>query len=150
MTIHSLRLSSTVFALLLGMSSLLSQAADEVPIDMSAVQLVPQQQNGITYLSGGIGIDETEAIKQEKGYTLHLTFSTGSSNEYIPNIDVVIQKPNGDVVVSMNQIGPIAYVKLPAGSYVIISSKDGKKKEEKVVVDGNSVRTVNVHWSDEP
>jgi hypothetical protein len=149
MTIHSLLLSRIVFASLLGLSSLISQAADEVPIDMSAVQLVPQQQNGITYVSGGIGIDETEAIKREPGYNLHLTFSTGSADQYIPNIDVVIKTQNGKDVVSMSQIGPIAYVKLPAGTYVIVSNNDGQEKKNTVTV-GSSVSTVNVHWSDEP
>ncbi len=147
-TFHSLTLSGTVFALLLGMSSPLAQAADEVPIDMSAVQLVPQQQNGITYLSGGIGIDETQAIQQTKGYNLHLTFSAGPSNEYIPNVDVQVKTLKGDTVLSMNQVGPIAYVKLPANKYLIVSSRDGQEKRQTIAVNGSSVRTVNFHWSD--
>ncbi|MDB5980599.1 MAG: hypothetical protein JWQ69_1614 [Pseudomonas sp.] len=147
-TFHSLTLSRAAFALLLAMSPLLSQAADEVPIDMSAVQLVPQQQNGISYLSGGIGIDETEAIQQTKGYNLHLTFSAGPSNEYVPNIDVVIQTEKGQPVVSMNQVGPITYVKLPAGKYTVVSTRNGQEKQERIEVDGGSVRTVNFHWTD--
>jgi hypothetical protein len=147
-TFHSLTLSRAAFALLLAMSPLLSQAADEVPIDMSAVQLAPQEQNGISYLSGGIGIDETEAIQQTKGYNLHLTFSAGPSNEYVPNIDVVIQTLKGQTVVSMNQVGPITYVKLPADKYQIVSSRNGHEKRETIEVVGGSVRTVNFHWSD--
>ncbi|HJR27115.1 MAG TPA: carboxypeptidase regulatory-like domain-containing protein, partial [Pseudomonas sp.] len=43
-------------------------AASLEPIDSSAVQVQQQQQNGITYLSGGIGEDEAKAIQQTKGY----------------------------------------------------------------------------------
>jgi hypothetical protein len=148
MAIHSLTLTRTAFALLLGVSAWSSQAADEVPPDMSAVQLVPQEQNGITYVSGGIGIDETEAIQQTKGYNLHLTFSAGPSNEYIPNIDVVIQTLGKQPVVSMNQVGPITYVKLPAGKYLVVSNRNGEEKKETIEVEGGSVRTVNFHWPD--
>lgn len=149
-TIHSLTLSRALFALLLGLCSVLSQAANVEPIDESVVDLKPQQQNGISYLSGGIGIDETQAIQQEKGYNLHMTFSAGPSNEYVPNIDVVIQTLKGQVVVSMKQIGPIAFVKLPADTYLIISSRDGHEKRQTIAVGSGAVQTVNVHWGDEP
>jgi hypothetical protein len=149
MTLHSLTLARTAFALLLGMSSLLSQAADEVPPDMSAVQLKSEElPNGVKYVSGGIGIDETEAIQQEKGYNLHLTFSAGPSNEYVPNINVEIQTLKGQAVVSMDQVGPITYVKLSAGKYLVVSNRNGQEKRETIEVDGGSVRTVNFHWTD--
>ena len=44
--------------MLLSFSPVVLQAANEVPIDRSAVQLEPKEQNGITYLSGGVGQDE--------------------------------------------------------------------------------------------
>ena len=148
-TIHSLMLSGTVFGILLGLTPGVLQAANEAPIDMSAVQLEPQQQNGIAYLSGGIGLDESLAIKQTKGYNLHMTFSQGPGNEYLASIDVDIKTQGGRSVLSLKQVGPFVYVKLPAGKYLIAIGNDGNNQSRTVVVGEKSTRDVNFHWSDE-
>lgn len=53
----------------------MSQAANLEPVDSAGVQVQQQQQNGINYLSGGIGLDESKAIQQSTGYNLHMTFA---------------------------------------------------------------------------
>jgi hypothetical protein len=143
---HSLTLSGAVFTMLFALST----AAKGEPIDMSAVQLEPQQQNGMTYLSGGIGLDESRAIQRVKGYNLHMTFSTGPANEYLPDIDVVIQTVKGRSVLSLSQVGPITYVKLPVDRYLIVSSVNGHEKRQIIAITSRSTRTVNFHWKDEP
>ncbi|MEE3509247.1 carboxypeptidase regulatory-like domain-containing protein [Pseudomonas sp. 10C3] len=134
--------------MLLSFSPVVLQAASEVPIDMSAVQLEPKEQNGITYLSGGVGQDESQAIQQVKGYNLHITFSIGPDNKYLSGVDVVIQTAKGRSIVSLSQVGPIVYVKLPADNYLIIASQNGHEKRSTVVLEGSSTGTVNLHWSD--
>ena len=47
-----------------------AQPSAEEPIDPSAVHLQPKEQNGISYLEGGIGIDESRALQQTRGYNL--------------------------------------------------------------------------------
>jgi hypothetical protein len=136
--------------MLLSFSPVVLQAANEVPIDMSAVQLEPKEQSGITYLSGGIGEDESQAIQQVKGYNLHITFSIGPDNKYLGGVDVVIQTEKGRSLLSVSQVGPILYVKLPADKYLIIASQNGHEKRGTVVLEGTSTGTVNLHWSDEP
>ncbi|MGV8863825.1 MAG: carboxypeptidase regulatory-like domain-containing protein [Pseudomonas sp.] len=136
--------------MLLSFSPVVLQAANEAPVDMSVVQLVPQEQNGITYLSGGVGQDESQAIQQVKGYNLHITFSIGPENKYLSGVDVVIQTEKGRSLLSVSQVGPILYVKLPADKYLIIASQNGHEKRGTVVLEGTSTGTVNLHWSDEP
>ena len=136
--------------MLLSFFPVVLQAANEVPIDMSAVQLEPKEQSGITYLSGGIGEDESQAIQQVKGYNLHITFSIGPDNKYLGGVDVVIQTEKGRSLLSVSQVGPILYVKLPADKYLIIASQNGHEKRGTVVLEGTSTGTVNLHWSDEP
>lgn len=145
---HSLTPSSVVLAMLLSLSPVVLQAANETPIDMSVVQLVPQEQNGITYLSGGVGQDESDAIQQIKGYNLHMTFSTGPNNKYVSAVDVVIQTEKGRSIVSLSQVGPIVYVKLPADKYLIIATQNGRETRGTVVLEGTSTGTVNLHWSE--
>lgn len=146
--VHWLTPSRVVLVVLLSFSPGVLQAANEVPIDMSAVQLAPKEQNGITYLSGGIGQDESQAIQQVKGYNLHITFSIGPDNKYLSGVDVVIQTAKGRAVLSLSQEGPIVYVKLPADNYLIIASQNGHEKRSTVVLEGSSTGTVNLHWSD--
>ena len=136
--------------MLLTFSPVVLQAANEVPIDRSAVQLEPKEQNGITYLSGGSGQDESQAIQQVKGYNLHITFSIGPDNKYLSGVDVVIQTAKGRALLSLSQVGPIVYVKLPTDSYLIIARQNGHEKRSTVLLEGSSTGTVNLHWSDEP
>lgn len=125
-------------------------AASQEPIDMSGVQLEPQQQNGVSYLSGGIGLDESRAIQQAKGYNLHLTFSTGPTNEYVPDVDVIIQNMQGQSVLALSQVGPIVYVNLPAGRYSVIATRNGQQERSSVTLMGGTIRDVNAHWKDAP
>ncbi|MGS0735654.1 carboxypeptidase regulatory-like domain-containing protein [Pseudomonas sp. GG8] len=147
-SVRGLTPSRVALAVLLSFSPVVLQAANEVPIDMSAVQLEPKEQNGITYLSGGVGQDESQAIQQVKGYNLHITFSIGPDNKYLSGVDVVIQTAKGRSIVSLSQVGPIVYVKLPADNYLIIASQNGHEKRSTVVLEGSSTGTVNLHWSD--
>jgi len=118
------------------------------PIDYSVVQLEQQQQNGIAYLSGGIGLDESRAIQQAKGYNLHMTFSTGPGNEYVPDINVTIQNMQGHELLTLNQVGPIVYVNLSPGKYVIVGTRNGLEQRSTVEVKGGAVRDLNLHWRD--
>lgn len=146
--IRSLAFSGTVLAMLLGLAPMAAQA--EEPVDMSAVQLQPQQQNGITYLSGGIGLDESTVMKQTQGYNLRLTFATGPEDKYLPGVNVAIQKLNGQPVLSVNDVGPYFFVNLPPDQYMIISNSNGQEKRQNVAVDGSGVKTVVFHWAQEP
>lgn len=144
------RPATMVLTVLLASFPVLLPAADAPPLDSTVVQLQPQEQNGITYLSGGIGLDESEAFKQIEGYNLHLTFSTGTLNEYLSNVDLVIQGADGRSLLSLSQVGPIVYVKLPADKYSIIARQNGQEKRSSVDLKAVAVGTVNLHWSDAP
>lgn len=141
--------ASIVLAMLLASLPLLSPAAETAPVDSAAVQLQTREQNGIPYLSGGIGLDESEAFKQVTGYNLHMTFSAGAQNKYLSNVDVVIQAADGRSVLSLNQVGPIVYVKLPADKYSIIASQNGQEQRGSVDLKTAAVGTVNLHWNEE-
>lgn len=141
--------ASIALTLLLAALSLSLPAAEPPPTDSAAVQLQPQEQNGITYLSGGIGLDESEAFKQITGYNLHMTFSAGAQDKYLSNVDVVIQAADGRSVATLNQVGPIVYVKLPPDQYSIIARQNGQEQRGSVDLKATQVGTVNLHWGEE-
>lgn len=143
--IHSLVLPLAALGVLI--FPVMSYAASLDTVDNSGVQVQQQQQNGVAYLSGGIGEDETKAIQQAKGYNLHMTFSVGSQSEYIPDVEVVIQKAQGQTVLTLTQAGPLVYVQLPAGKYTIVATRNGEAKQDTTDVGSGTARNLVFHWN---
>ncbi|QBF25632.1 carboxypeptidase regulatory-like domain-containing protein [Pseudomonas tructae] len=146
----TLALVTSLGALLMGWPSQGLQAGQyQEPVDMSAVQLQPQQKNGVSYVTGGIGVDESRAIEQIQGYNLHLTFSSGPENKYVPDVDLTLQGAQGQAVLQLSQVGPIVLVKLPAGKYSVVASRNGEQQRAAVTLVPGQVGTLNLHWKQE-
>lgn len=122
-----------------------STAAD--PVDNAGVQIQRQEQNGITYLSGGIGEDEAKAIQQATGYNLHMTFSIGPEGKYVPDVDVVIQKVDGQSVLTLTQAGPLVYVQLPPGKYSVVATRGGQERRDTFDVGSGAPRKLVFSWA---
>lgn len=142
--VHSFMLPLAVAGLLVFPAML--RAASVEPIDTSAVQAQQQQQNGINYLSGGIGLDESKFIQQAAGYNLHMTFSTGTENKYVSDVDVVIQNAPGKTVLTLTQTGPLVYVQLPAGKYTVVATRNGEVRRDTADVGKGAARNLVFHW----
>ncbi|MDD2131750.1 carboxypeptidase regulatory-like domain-containing protein [Pseudomonas sp. P1B16] len=133
--------------LTLAMPWTLAAAADlNAPIDMQAVQLQPQEQNGVRYLQGGIGQDEANALRKTKGYDLHVELSTGAQGKFQSGASVDIQSAQGQPVLSVTDVGPLLFVQLPPGHYKVTGNAEGETVQQQVVVDGKAPATVNLHW----
>ncbi|HCS45365.1 MAG TPA: hypothetical protein DIW52_21480 [Pseudomonas sp.] len=128
------------------MFPIMLQAASLEPIDSSGVQVERQEQNGITYLSGGVGEDEAKAIQQTTGYNLHITFAIGPENKYVPDVDVAIQKAQGQTVLNLSQAGPLLYVQLPPGNYTVVATRDGEERRDTTDVGTGGARNLVFHW----
>ncbi|MDI3272890.1 carboxypeptidase regulatory-like domain-containing protein [Pseudomonas sp. AL03] len=143
--LHSLLLPIATVGVL--MFPVMLSAGSLEPIDNSGVQVQRQEQNGITYLSGGIGEDESKAIQQTTGYNLHMTFSIGPENKYVPDVDVVIQKAPGQTVLTLSQAGPLVYVQLPPGKYSVVATRNGEAKHDTTDVGSGTARNLVFHWN---
>ncbi|MET0777059.1 MAG: carboxypeptidase regulatory-like domain-containing protein [Pseudomonas mandelii] len=143
-SIHSLMFSIATIGVL--MFPAMSGAASLEPIDSTGVQIQRQEQNGITYLSGGIGEDEAKAIQQATGYNLHMTFSIGPEGKYVPDVELVIQSAQGQSVLTLSQAGPLVYVQLPAGKYTVVATRNGEEKRDTTDVDSAGVRNLVFNW----
>ncbi|WP_247268374.1 MULTISPECIES: carboxypeptidase regulatory-like domain-containing protein [Pseudomonas] len=126
----------------------MSQAANLDPVDSAGVQVQQQQQNGINYLSGGIGLDESKAIQQASGYNLHMTFAVGAQDQYTADVDVVIQKSPGQTVLTLTQTGPLVYVQLPPGKYTVVATRNGETRRDVTDVGSGTARNLVFHWND--
>ncbi|CAH0184503.1 carboxypeptidase regulatory-like domain-containing protein [Pseudomonas brassicacearum] len=122
-------------------------ATSLAPVDSTGVQVQPMQQNGITYLSGGIGEDEARAIGQAQGYNLHMTFAVGPENKYIPDVKVVIQNASEQTLLTLSDAGPLVYVQLPPGKYTVVATRNGEERRDTAEVGSGAARNLVFHWN---
>lgn len=144
--LHSLMFPLATVGVL--MFPVISLAASLEPIDSTGVQVQRQEQNGIAYLSGGIGEDESRAIQQTTGYNLHMTFSIGPENKYVPDVNLVIQKAPGQTVLALSEAGPLVYAQLPPGKYTVVATRNGVERRDTADVGSGSARNLVFHWND--
>lgn len=144
--LNSLMLSFAAVGVL--MSPAVLYAASLEPVDSSGVQVQRQEQNGIAYLSGGIGEDESKAIQQTTGYNLHMTFSIGPENKYVPDVDVTVAKAAGQPVLTLSQAGPLVYAQLPPGKYTVVATRNGVERRDTADVGSGAARNLVFHWND--
>jgi hypothetical protein len=97
-------------------------------------------QGEVTWLSGGIGQREAQAMERAaRHYPLSLEFvikseMKGLPAEFTANVPVTITDPHGAEVFSAMSTGPFMLLKLPAGHYTVVAEVHGKKFERNVVV----------------
>src|SRR5438094_364249 len=103
-------------------------------------------EHGVTYISGGIGHDESAAMKAEaKSYPLSMVFSAGKDNEYLADVRIAIKDKAGKEVLNAVSNGPIMLVKVPAGRYAIAAERNGKTWHRAVQVNQKGDKEVNFH-----
>ena len=84
----------------------------------------------VQYVCGGIGIDESTAMRAAmKDYPLSLLFAT-QSGDYLAKIQVVIEGEKGAQVGQFEAQGPVCLVRLDAGRYTVKASAEGGKTIE--------------------
>jgi len=129
------------------LSPLVLNATNLAPIDNTGVQVQPMQQNGITYLSGGVGEDEARAIGQAQGYNLHMTFAIGPENKYVPDVAVTVQNASGQTVLTLADAGPLVYVQLPPGKYSVVATRNGEERRDTADIGSAATRKLVFHWN---
>src|SRR5713226_3356504 len=107
-----------------------------------------QTYTGIPYLSGGIGLDEREALRfLAKEYNLQLSFALKKGN-YLSDIEVLIADDRGMTVLAAVSQGPWFFTKLPAGTYRIRAKTLGESLEQMVHVPQQGHARFSFLWKD--
>lgn len=112
--------------LFLALCALSCTALAQPAAPTAAADMQPTTQNGITYLCGGVGLDESTAMKQAaKSYDLMSTFAA-QDGSYLADVSVEIADKSGTPVLQTTCDGPMMLVKVPhAGSYRVQATVDG-------------------------
>lgn len=118
-----------------GTDAMRSEAGAELRAPTPAIPLEPVVQGDVTYLCGGVGVEEGTHMKREaKEYDLMLTFAA-RNGAYLADVDVAIADSDGNTVLQANCGGPIMLVDLPgSGSYRVHAEAAGYTVQRTVSV----------------
>ena len=101
------------------------------------LSLQPQTVNNVTFVSGGIGDSEIQAMNDmKKMYNLHLLFVDKDTGSYMADINVKILNAKGASILESVSQGPFFFAKLSPGKYKIVASYNGQEQSAPIVISG--------------
>lgn len=120
----------------------------------AAMSLQERSQGPVSYVSGGIGDDQAEAMRQASaGYPLTVEMASaagGPRDAYVSNAKVDIWDASGKDVLDITTEGPLLLVKLPAGTYRVAVNWNGTQRDKTVVVGASGRQHVMLEFPNAP
>ncbi|CAB3757645.1 carboxypeptidase-like regulatory domain-containing protein [Paraburkholderia humisilvae] len=105
-----------------------------------------QQQGGVSYTSGGVGLDESHALRAaEHDWPLSLRF-TGPTSDYLADVHVKIADTHSGDVLSATSRGPYMLVKLPPGRYTVQASYEDRAQTRSITVPAKGTTKADFSW----
>lgn len=105
-----------------------------------------QTGTGITYLSGGVGLDERETLSHiGQDYDLKLGFAEKAGN-YLSDVEVSIKDAESNTILEAISRGPWFFAKLPAGKYTIQATMKGKTHQQVARVTTHGQTALYFYW----
>lgn len=109
--------------------------------------LAPKKRDGITYVSGGVGLESRAAMEaMAKDYNVKLVFAL-ESGEYVAGVRVDIRGASGAKLLEAVADGPWLMARLPAGEYTIGATYAGKTQSRKASVKATGRQALHFRWS---
>jgi hypothetical protein len=100
--------------------------------------LQPQTQGEITFVSGGVGVEELNAIQAIRSdYNLSLLFSAQGTGEYLSDVKVNIKDSSGNTLLETVSDGPMLFARLKPGRYTVTADLEGLVAHKKASIVGN-------------
>lgn len=104
------------------------------------------QQGDVQFLSGGVGLDESKAIKRAAPkWPLSLEFIGGDRN-FVSDVGVKITDDKGGSVLETSSQGPYMLVRLKPGHYTVHASYSGHEQTRAVSVPASGHATARFNW----
>jgi hypothetical protein len=119
------------------------------PAPAPMTQLEPKNENGFTYLCGGVGADESAQLKKAaRNYDMMLTFATRKGN-FLSDVKVDVKDAKGSTELQTTCGGPIMLIDFPKnGTYHIHADYGGYTldKTARVQAKGRSHASLVLTW----
>jgi len=94
-------------------------------------------QGAVKYITGGIGYDEAEAMRQAVGrypLAIELAARAAPRDVYLADVQVAIRDRSGKTVLATTTQGPFLLASLPPGRYTIDAETGGASQQKSVTV----------------
>ncbi|RKP49063.1 carboxypeptidase regulatory-like domain-containing protein [Trinickia fusca] len=105
-----------------------------------------QHQGDIAYVSGGVGLDESTALKHaQHDWPLAMSF-TGPGADYLSDVHVRIVGDHAQVL-KADARGPYMLVKLPPGRYTVHASYKDDEQTRAITVSKPGSAKADFHWN---
>ncbi|WP_186159925.1 carboxypeptidase-like regulatory domain-containing protein [Burkholderia gladioli] len=105
-----------------------------------------KQQGDVSYVSGGVGLDESNAFQRaEHQWPLSIRF-TGAGGEYLSGVHVSIMGHDGEVLKADTR-GPYMLVRLAPGAYKVSANYNGKTEMRNVTVPAKGDAKLAFSWA---
>jgi len=111
---------------------------------VAQVMPAPETQNGIAFVTGGVGRDVAEAFRAAASdFNLRATFS-GRGGAFLAKVKVELKDAQGKALVTTTTQGPFFFAKVPPGTYDLTASLRDQTAQRRLVVRADSAATTDV------
>lgn len=120
------------------------------PSSMNSPLPPVQNQGQIEFLTGGIGLNESQAILQEGGkwpLMLELAKVGVSRAEYISDVQIIIKDASGSTMLETITNGPYLLAKLPPGKYFLDATYQGNTLRRELILQKEH-KKITLLWPD--
>ena len=105
--------------------------------------------NGISYITGGVGEDESTAIVAEaKLWPLLLELSQLENGRgvWIFGANIKVVNANKQTIFDAQADGPYMLINLSAGDYVVVATYQGVEQKRSISVKANTPQKISIFW----
>lgn len=120
------------------------------PVVAEQSLIKPQTQGEVTFVSGGVGVDEQNAMQaMQADYNLSLLFSIKGTGAYVSDVKVRITDSSGNTLMESVSDGPMLFAKLKPGRYIVTVDRDGQVIRKTATVGGKQRTPLSFTWPQE-
>ncbi|HEY2607123.1 carboxypeptidase-like regulatory domain-containing protein [Paraburkholderia sp. RL18-103-BIB-C] len=106
-----------------------------------------QQQGDVSFVSGGVGLDESKALQSAQSqWPLSLRF-TGPSSEFLADVRVRVVDAHNSEVLNTTSRGPYMLVKVRPGRYTVHAQYKDQEQTKAVTVPAKGTARSAFYWS---
>jgi hypothetical protein len=132
-----MRAFMTICFLILSTAAMAATNDAAVPSQAGTIRL--RQLNGISYISGGVGIDEAATIRgMARQFNVRMHFVDSNDNSALSDVTVTLFNARREIVLLVLSEGPYLYMNLPRGAYRAVIRYGGSIVSRSIAVTGDS------------
>ncbi|HEX7912198.1 MAG TPA: carboxypeptidase regulatory-like domain-containing protein [Paraburkholderia sp.] len=106
-----------------------------------------QQQGDVSFVSGGVGLDESTALRQaESQWPLSLRF-TGPGSDFLADVHVSVVDAHDSNVLTATSRGPYMLVKLRPGRYTVHAQYKDNDQSRSVTIPAKGSTKAAFYWN---